>query len=102
MAYRNDKDLEFLGEMKSKDLHDLVESVTKDKDGDSRLTEELTSKDIYKNNYPNHSKYWQLVAAEIQCFGANSFVTIKRDETMYGMVVYSVNEIHPRVETTVT
>ncbi len=78
MAYRNDKDLEFLGEMKSKDLHDLVESVTKDKDGDSRLTEELTSKDIYKNNYPNHSKYWQLVAAEIQCFGANSFVTMLR------------------------
>lgn len=54
--------------MESKDLHDLVEAITKDKDGDLRLTEELTTKDIYKKNYPNHAKYWELVAAEIQCF----------------------------------
>ena len=78
MAYRKDQDLEFLGEMKSKDLHDLVESITKDKDGDIRLTEELTTQDIYKNNYPDHAKYWQLVATEIQCFGANSFATMLR------------------------
>lgn len=78
MAYRKDTDLEFLKEMKSTDLHDLVEALTKDKDGDLRLTEELTTKDIYKSNYPDHAKYWELVAAEIQCFGANSFATMLR------------------------
>lgn len=78
MAYRKDEDLEFLGEMKSKDLHDLVESLTKDKDGNVRLAEELTTKDIYKKNYPDHAKYWELMAAEIQCFGANSFATVLR------------------------
>ena len=57
MAYRKDADLEFLREMESKDLHDLVEAITKDKDGDLRLTEELTTKDIYKKNYPDHAKY---------------------------------------------
>lgn len=42
MAYRKDADTyEFLREMESKDLHDLVEAITKDKDGDLRLTEEL-------------------------------------------------------------
>lgn len=78
MTYREDKDLEFFKEMASKDLHDLVESITKDKDGDIRITEELTTKEIYKKYYPDHKKYWYLVAAELQCFGANSFVTIFR------------------------
>ena len=78
MAYRKDQDLEFLGEMSSSDLHDLVETITKDRDGDTRITEELTVKEIYKKNYPNHTKYWKEVAAEIQCFGANSFVTMLR------------------------
>ena len=78
MAYRTDQDLEFLGEMKSDDLHDLVESITKDKDGSTRYTEELTGKEIYKKNYPEHVKYWKDVAAEIQCFGANSLATMLR------------------------
>lgn len=78
MAYRKDKDLEFIQEMKSRDLHDLVESITKDKDGTVRMTEELTEKDVYKEHYPNHIKYWKIVAAELQCFGANSFATLLR------------------------
>lgn len=78
MAYRADADLTFLSEMKSSDLDDLVFCLTHDKDGDSRLTEELTSRDSYKSYYPEHNKYWQDIAAEIQCYGANSIATIFR------------------------
>ena len=78
MAYREDSDLEFLGQMKSEDLNDLVFSITRDKDGDARLTEELTMNERYKQYYPDHHQYWKDIAAEIQCFGANSFVTIFR------------------------
>lgn len=78
MAYRYDSDLEFLSECKSKDLDDLVYCLTKDKDGSPRLTEELTLSNGYKHYYPEHNLYWKDIAAEIQCFGANSFATIFR------------------------
>lgn len=78
MAYREDKDLEFLREVKSEDLENLVYCLTKDTDGESRWTEELTSSEKYKKYHPEHSKYWQEIAAEIQCFGANTFATIFR------------------------
>lgn len=78
MAYRDDSDLEFLAQLKSEDLNDLVYCLTHDKDGSVRFTEELTNNDFYKNNYPDHQKYWHLIAAEIQCFGANGFATLLR------------------------
>lgn len=78
MAYREDIDLEFMGEMSSRDLNDLVACLTKDKDGGVLLTEELTYSDLYKAHYPNHAKYWKEIAAEVQCFGANSFATMFR------------------------
>lgn len=78
MAYRDDSDLEFLGLMKSEELNDLVYCLTHDKDGETRLTEELTMDELYKQHYPDHAKYWKSVAAEIQCFGANSFATMLR------------------------
>ncbi len=78
MAYRNDPDLEFLAQCSDEDLNDLVYCITHDKDGDSRLTEELTMSDKYKKFYPQHSMYWKEIAAEIQCFGANTFMTLLR------------------------
>ncbi|MDL2269328.1 DUF3944 domain-containing protein [Desulfosarcina sp. OttesenSCG-928-A07] len=78
MAYRYDNDLEFLRHLKSADLNDLVYCLIYDKDGDDRLTEELTYTEAYKSYSPDHSKYWDLIAAEIQCFGANTFATIFR------------------------
>lgn len=78
MTYRIDFDLEFLGNLKSTDLDDLVYCVTRGKDGEVRLTENLTFSDKYKLHYPNHNKYWELIASEIQCFGANTFVTMFR------------------------
>lgn len=78
LAYRHDSDLEFLGELDSEELNDLIYCLTHDKDGDERLTEELTNHDLYKKYYPDHSEYWEEIAAEIQCFGANTFATIFR------------------------
>lgn len=78
MAYREDNDLKFLGEMTSADLDDLVNSIIKDKDNSLRFTEELTNSKIYKDNHPNHSKYWKEIAAEIQCFGGNTIATLIR------------------------
>jgi uncharacterized protein YaaW (UPF0174 family) len=78
MAYRYDADLEFLGQMNSEELNDLVYCLTHDRDGTVRFTEELTYNDHYKEHYPDHQKYWELIAAEIQCFGANTFTTILR------------------------
>ena len=78
MAYRYDTDLEFLKQCASADLNDLVYCITHDKDGDARLTEELTATAVYKQHHPDHHQYWELIAAEVQCFGANSFATIFR------------------------
>ena len=78
MAYRYDPDLEFLAECSDTDLEDLVYCLTHDKDGTVRLTEELTMSDKYKRYSPKHSMYWEEIAAEIQCFGANTFATIFR------------------------
>jgi uncharacterized protein YaaW (UPF0174 family) len=78
MAYRNDSDLAFLKEIKSEDLGDLVYCLTHDKDGEVRFTEELTTSDDYKAHHPDHNQYWKSIAAEVQCFGANSFATMLR------------------------
>ena len=78
MAYRYDDDLEFLESCKDEDLEILVNHLTKDKDGDARFTEELTMNENYKKYYPQHSKYWREIAAEIQCFGGNTFATMLR------------------------
>lgn len=78
MAYRSDCDLEFLEKINSSDLDVLVKILIYDKDGGERLTEELTMEDRYKRNSPDHHQYWDLIAAEIQCYGANTFMTIFR------------------------
>lgn len=78
MAYREDIDLAFLAKVSSEDLDDLVYTLTHDKDGKSRWTEELTKNERYKANYPEHNKYWEEIAAEIQCFGGNTLATAIR------------------------
>ena len=78
MGYRRDVDLEFLCNCSSEDLDALVTILIKDKDGSSRLTEELTVNDKYKQFAPDHRRYWDLIAAELQCFGADTFATLVR------------------------
>ncbi|EDY2188744.1 DUF3944 domain-containing protein [Salmonella enterica subsp. enterica] len=78
MAYRDDADLEFLSQCSDEDLNDLVHCLIYDKDGKVRLTEELSTTAAYKQLSPKHSMYWKEIAAEIQCFGGNTFATIVR------------------------
>ena len=78
MAYREDPDLEFLARLDSESLNDLVYCLVHDKDGSVRLTEELTSNEVYKAWHPDHKRYWKQIAAEVQCFGANTFATMFR------------------------
>lgn len=78
MIYRDDADLEFLSQINSAELSDLVHCLTHGRNGAIRWTEELTTSEFYKQYYPDHQKYWQLIAAEIQCFGANTFATLLR------------------------
>ena len=90
--YRNDEDLEFLETVDSNSLNDLVWVLTHNKDGNERLTEGLTLKDSYKKFYPDHNKYWQDIAAEVQCFGANTFATLLRGGkgVLYREVLFDV------------
>lgn len=78
MAYRHDPDLEFLNNISSSDLDGFVSTLTHDKDGTVRFTETLTASTEYKRYYPNHAKYWELAAAELQGFGANTLITLFR------------------------
>ena len=78
MAYRKDEDLEFLAKCSNEDLEPLVEILIKDKDGKTRYTEELTKSKKYMRYSPDHQKYWDDIAAEIQTFGANTIATIFR------------------------
>jgi len=78
MAYMDDKDLEILQYASKEDLDTLVSYIIKDSNGKIRLTEELTYSDEYKKYSPEHNKYWKLIAAEIQCYGANTIMTMFR------------------------
>lgn len=78
MAYKEDKDLEFLGKLKSEDLNVLVHILTHDENGKRRTTEGLTKYKKYKSCHPDHHQYWKEIAGEIQCFGANTLATFFR------------------------
>lgn len=70
-----DKDLNPILEIADKeDLEPLVEYL-KDK-----LSEGLTTNDVYKTFAPDHTKYADLIASEIRDMGGNSFVNLFRGE----------------------
>lgn len=78
MAYRKDHNLAFLKNCSSKDLDILVQILTKNKDGNERITEDLSDDERYIRHQPDHQQYWDLIAAEIQRFGANTIATMLR------------------------
>ena len=78
--YRPDADLEFLAGCDNEDLDILVTYLTKDKDGNLRMSEELSAKEIFKQNQPNHKAYWQDIAAELQTWGGNTFSNLARGD----------------------
>jgi len=72
LRYRADRDLDFLEDAANEDLEILLGYVS------DALTEEITSEDAYVVNHPNHKKYWDLLAAEVQSFGGNTIVNAFR------------------------
>ena len=90
-TYRYDEDLEFLREMESEDLDELFTVLTKDKDGETRNTEWLTTNELVKRFYPDHKQYVELIMAELQHFGGNSLANILRGSgVMYKEVLCDV------------
>ena len=72
MKYIEDKDLYFLGNLKSKELDNLVNILTKP------LTQELTNREMYKEFYPEHSLYIEEILSELQHFGGNTIANVIR------------------------
>lgn len=78
MAYKEDKDLEFLKDCSNDELEVLIEYLIKNKDGKKRIQQSLTTKPLYKKYYPNHQKYWRNIVEELQLYGANSIASVFR------------------------
>ncbi len=78
MAYRYDRDLEFLKQLESSDLLDLFEVLVFGKDGEKRHNEKLTSSIEYKRHGDDYAKYAERIAEELQYYGSNSFASALR------------------------
>lgn len=79
IANNMDKDLQFIQNADNEDLHVLIDYLTKDKDGEVRVTEELTQTQIYKNSYPEHlNAMSEQIADELCRFGGNTIANIFR------------------------
>ncbi len=84
MAYRYDRDLEFLKQLESSDLLDLFEVLVFGKDGEKRHNEKLTSSIEYKRHGDDYAKYAERIAEELQYYGSNSFASfIKGEGVLY-------------------
>lgn len=69
-----DKDLDFLEDCTNDQLKLLCDILTTDLEGNSRITEELTFNERYKENYPQNLKVLlPLIKKEIYMYGGDSF-----------------------------
>lgn len=85
MKYIEDKDLNFLKNVKSTDLDNLVKILTNTK------TEELTKREIYKEFSPEHNHYWEEIASELQYFGGNTIANVFRQKgVLYAEILEDV------------
>lgn len=85
MKYREDKDLEFLKNLKDIDLNSLVQILTE------VHSEELTKREIYKEFKGKHNIYWEEIATEFQHFGGNSISNLVRGKgVLYAEILRDV------------
>ena len=74
-----DKDLRFLAHCENSELRKLFDILSHDKDGRIRLSESLTARDVYLENYPENMRALApAIADELLRFGSNSLVTAAR------------------------
>lgn len=78
IKYKDDPHLEFLMFCENDDLSILVDFLTKSKIDKLRLTERLTSEKRFKECNEKFSEIWDLIAGELQLFGADSIVSLIR------------------------
>lgn len=73
-----DRDLQFLTEMSNEELTLFIKILTQDKNEETIWTEELTSLQVYKDNYPNHHMYIKEAIHEFQKFGGDTIANLFR------------------------
>lgn len=76
-SHINDVDLDFLKEVANNDLNPLVDIIV-GKEFNERWTERLTKHSLYKQHFPNHREYVEVIIDEIQRFGGNTIVNVFR------------------------
>lgn len=75
LRYRPDPGLEFLQFCSHTDLRDLADILTVGK-GSRRWTEQLSAEPRFFENRDDLTKVWDLIAAELQRFGADTSISI--------------------------
>ncbi|MEM1136371.1 MAG: DUF3944 domain-containing protein, partial [Bacteroidota bacterium] len=73
MPHITDPDLTFLQYSSQKELDVLVNYLTRMPNGRKRLQAKLMHYDRVQAHFPDHKKYWNLIAAEIQNYGGHLF-----------------------------
>ncbi len=75
------KNLQFLNRASNDDLRLLSDIVVRDKEGNFRLTEDLSGTDVFRNNYPHNIKgMLPELINELRLFGGNSIANFFRGE----------------------
>lgn len=78
LKYREDADLEFMKDCDQEDLKTLTDILIYRKSGKKRLTQELAEERDFRNCNGDYKKVWDLIAAEMQKFGGDTFVNFAR------------------------
>jgi len=87
LQYRYDDGLEFLQYVSNEELEFFVDLFQEK----AKLTQTLTSQKEYQNYFPDHKQYWELIAAELQYFGGNSFSNVVRKKgVLYKDIVIDI------------
>ena len=74
-----DKDLAFLATCKNEDLRTLCDILTYNKNGELRMSEQLTNSDVYINCYPDNMRLMsRQIGEELRKFGSNTVKTFCR------------------------
>lgn len=99
--YREDGDLAFLGLCSHEQLAPIVKYLTKDKAGESRVTETLTSNPKFKKNRHNLALVWQEICAELQTFGNSTVFNLVtgKGESYRNILLLTAKSIGCQVDT---
>ncbi len=91
MPYIPDTDLNFLQSCNQDDLDVLVGYLMKKSPAKSNWSPRLQQNDRFLKYFPDHTKYWNLIAAELQFAGGNTFANMLTGEgVVYRKILFDV------------